>query len=142
MNELSIAWLIKLNCSTNNFCFYIQIVNLTAIIIYRTGYGGSFLGIGGTWNLNEEKSPDAEIVASGILVGYFIYTSVQVIAYFFREDKEHRELSDTIMNVVGVLLWVGVGATALHYWVGYMPDYDMLVVTSERTVGSLRFLKK
>lgn len=84
--------------------------------------------------MNEEKSPDAEIVASGILVGYFIYTSVQLIAYFFREDKEHRELSDTIMNVVGVLLWVGVGATALHYWVGYVPDYDMLVVTSERTV--------
>ena len=97
----------------------------------------NFLGIGGTWSLNEEKSPDGEIIASGILVGYFIYTSVQLIAYFFREDKQHRELSDTIMNVVGVILWLGVGVTALHYWIGYWPDYDALVITSERTVKIL-----
>lgn len=45
-----------------------------------------------------------------------------------------RELSDTIMNVVGSFMWVAVGATALHYWNGYMPDHDFVVVTSERVV--------
>lgn len=60
------------------------------LIIYRTGYNGDFLGIGGTWNLNEEKSPDAEIVASGVIVGYFIYTSVQLIAYLFGTTAHKR----------------------------------------------------
>lgn len=45
-----------------------------------------------------------------------------------------RELSDTIMNVVGAFMWVSVGATALHYWQGYMADHDQLVVVRERTV--------
>lgn len=47
----------------------------------------------------------------------------------------HRELSDTIMNVVGAFMWVSVGATALHYWQGYMADHDQLVVVHERTVS-------
>lgn len=62
------------------------------IILYRTGYGGGFLGVGGTWNLNEEKSADAEIVASGVLVGYFIYTAVCLMAYCFGYTKHKQSL--------------------------------------------------
>lgn len=51
--------------------------------MYRTGYQGYFLGVGGTWNLNEEKNPDAEIVASGVFVGYCIYTIVSLISLCF-----------------------------------------------------------
>lgn len=67
-----------------------QVVNLIVIILYRTGYGGDFLGAGGTWNLNEEKNPDVEIVASGVFVGFFIYTAVQLIAFCFGTTKHKR----------------------------------------------------
>ncbi|XP_062716742.1 protein snakeskin-like [Aedes albopictus] len=110
-------------------------LNLVVLIIYRTGYGGDFLGVGGTWNLNEEKNPDAEIVASGVFVGYFIYTSVQLITFCFGTTKLKRELSDTIMNVVGTFMWVAVGGTALHYWHGYLAEHDFQHITSERTAG-------
>lgn len=65
----------------------LQIVNLVVIFLYRWGDGGEFLGIGGTWNLNEEKSADAEIVASGVMVGFLIYTGCHTIAYFFGTTK-------------------------------------------------------
>lgn len=39
------------------------------------------------------------------------------------------------MNVVGAFMWVSVGATALHYWQGYMADHDQLVVVRERVVS-------
>lgn len=32
-------------------------------------------------------------------------------------------------------MWVAVGATALHYWQGYLQDSDYLYVASERQVG-------
>lgn len=54
---------------------------------------------------------------------------------------KYRELSDTIMNVVGAFLWVSVGATALHYWQGYMADHDQIVVIRERTVSYFRYVK-
>ncbi|XP_055856473.1 protein snakeskin [Episyrphus balteatus] len=111
------------------------VLNLIIIILYRIGDGGEFLGIGGTWNLNEEKSPDCEIVASGVFVGFFIYTAVHLIAYSFGTTKHKRELSDTIMNVVGTFMWIAVGGTALHYWKGYMSDQGFLYVASERQVG-------
>lgn len=41
------------------------------------------------------------------------------------------------MNVVGAFLWVSVGATAIHYWQGYMADHDQIVVVPERTVSRL-----
>ena len=104
------------------------------LVLYRFGYGGDFLGIGGTWNLNEEKSPDAEIIASGVYVGYLIYTTVQMFTFFFGTTKHKRELSDTIMNVVGVLLWIGVAGTCLHYWHGYQAEHDFSTVASERMV--------
>lgn len=44
------------------------------------------------------------------------------------------ELSDTIMNVVGSLMWLAVGGTALHYWQGYMAAYDQVVVVQEQVV--------
>uniref|UniRef100_A0A182IQH7 MARVEL domain-containing protein n=2 Tax=Anopheles atroparvus TaxID=41427 RepID=A0A182IQH7_ANOAO len=111
------------------------VINIVVLIIYRTGYGGDFLGIGGTWNLNEEKSPDAEIVASGVFVGFIIYTGVQLITFGFGTTKHKYELSDTIMNVVGTFMWVAVGGTALHYWHGYLAEHDFENITSERTAG-------
>lgn len=69
-----------------------QIINLVILILYRTGYGGEFLGVGGTWNLNEEKNPDAEIVASGVFVGFFIYTAVILISYAFGTTQQKRTL--------------------------------------------------
>lgn len=41
------------------------------------------------------------------------------------------------MNIVGVFLWVSVGATALHYWNGYLQENWYTVVDSERQVGFL-----
>jgi len=111
------------------------VVNIIVLILYRTGYGGDFLGVGGTWNLNEEKNADAEIVASGVFVGFMIYTSVQLITFCFGTTAHKRELSDTIMNFVGAFMWVAVGGTALHYWNGYLADHDFLHVASERQVG-------
>jgi hypothetical protein len=134
-------------------------LNIIVLILYRTGYGGDFLGVGGTWNLNEEKSADAEIFASGVIVGYLIYNAVQLVAYLFGTTKHKRwvrvlqigyssvlkikqinfifsALSDTIMNVVGVFLWLAVGGTAIHYWHGYMSDHDFVHVVSERAVST------
>lgn len=61
--------------------------------------------------------------------------SIFVVFFFTLSIYSIRELSDTIMNVVGAFLWVSVGATALHYWSGYMTDHDQLVVVHERTVS-------
>lgn len=92
------------------------------------------MGVGGTWNLNEEKSPDSEIIASGIFVGFIIYTSVMIIGYLFGSPKKKKGLSDTIMNVVGFFLWLGIGATALHYWVSYEPEFNNMFAVSEIVV--------
>lgn len=40
--------------------------------------------------MNEEKNPDAEIVASGVLVGFFIYTSVVLISFCFGNTDHKR----------------------------------------------------
>lgn len=69
---------------------YFQVLNIIILILYRTGFNGEFLGVGGTWNLNEEKNPDAEIVASGVIVGYLIYTLVQVVTYLFGTTQHKR----------------------------------------------------
>lgn len=69
---------------------FFQVVNIIVLILYRTGYGGDFLGVGGTWNLNEEKNADAEIVASGVFVGFMIYTSVQLITFCFGTTAHKR----------------------------------------------------
>lgn len=50
------------------------------------------MGVGGTWNLNEEKNPDAEIVASGVFVGFFIYTIVILISYGFGSNHQKKTL--------------------------------------------------
>jgi len=31
------------------------LLNIIALVLYSTGDGGYFLGVAGTWNLNEEK---------------------------------------------------------------------------------------
>ncbi|XP_078033962.1 smooth septate junction protein snakeskin [Augochlora pura] len=111
------------------------ILNLIILILYRTGYKGEFLGVGGTWNLNEDKSPDAEIVASGVLVGFFIYTSVVLITYCFGTSYHKRTLVEILMNFVGTFMFIAVGGTALHYWHGYLPEHKFDTIVQERQVG-------
>ncbi|XP_060523274.1 protein snakeskin [Cylas formicarius] len=111
------------------------VLNLIILILYRTGYGGQFLGVGGTWNLNEEKNPDAEIVASGVMVGYFIYTTVSLISLCFASGDHKNTFTDILMNFIGMFLWIAVGATALHYWHGYLAEHKYTYVDSERQVG-------
>ncbi|XP_033215854.1 protein snakeskin [Belonocnema kinseyi] len=111
------------------------IINLIILILYRTGYSGEFLGVGGTWNLNEEKSPDAEIVASGVFVGFFIYTCVVLIGFCFGNTQDRRSLTEIIMNFVGMIMFIAVGGTALHYWHGYLAERKYIHVATERQVG-------
>ncbi|KAK0091260.1 hypothetical protein PV326_003505 [Microctonus aethiopoides] len=110
-------------------------MNLIILILYRTGYGGEFLGVGGTWNLNEDKNPDAEIVASGVFVGFFIYTSVVLLTYCFGTTKHKKTLVEIIMNFVGMFMFIAVGGTALHYWHGYQSEHKYLHVDNERQIG-------
>ncbi|XP_063234542.1 protein snakeskin [Bacillus rossius redtenbacheri] len=105
------------------------------LVLYRTGYDGRFLGVGGTWNLNEEKNPDTEIIASGVFVGYIIYTLAVVVSYCFGTTEQKKTLVDVIMNVTGCIMFIAVGGTALHYWHGYMPENKFLSFSSEREVG-------
>ncbi|KAK1130094.1 hypothetical protein K0M31_019778 [Melipona bicolor] len=111
------------------------VVNIIILILYRTGYKGEFLGVGGTWNLNEDKNPDAEIVASGVLVGFFIYTSVVLISYCFGTTYHKRTLVEILMNFVGTFMFVAVGGTALHYWHGYQAENKFDAIVQERQVG-------
>lgn len=67
------------------------------LVLYRTGYGGYFLGAGGTWNLNEVKDPNVEIVASGVFVGFIIYTAVSLVSYCFATG-EHKKYVYMITN--------------------------------------------
>jgi hypothetical protein len=68
------------------------VLNIIILVLYRTGYRGGFLGVGGTWNLNEEKNPDAEIIASGVFIGFFIYTTVILISYGFGSNHQKKTL--------------------------------------------------
>ncbi|XP_028033313.1 uncharacterized protein LOC114245364 [Bombyx mandarina] len=111
------------------------VLNIIILVLYRTGYNGEFLGVGGTWNLNEEKNPDAEIVASGVIVGYLIYTLVQIVTFLFGTTEHKRALSEIVMNFVGVFLWIAVGAVALHYWGGYQGEHQFQFVFAEKQVG-------
>jgi len=111
------------------------VLNLIIIILYRVGFAGDFLGVGGTWNLYEEKSSDVEIIASGVFVGYFVYTSISLISTIFSSYENKYTFTDILMNIVGVFLWIAVGATALHYWHGYLSEHKYTYVNSERQVG-------
>lgn len=44
------------------------------------------------------------------------------------------------MNIVGVFLWIAVGATALHYWHGYLSEHKYTYVNSERQVKSSLYI--
>ena len=63
---------------------------MTILIIYRVGNRGNFLGVGGAWDLYDEKTSDAEIVASGVFVGFFIYTTIVLIGMILR-SKEYEK---------------------------------------------------
>ncbi|KAL1130629.1 hypothetical protein AAG570_011871, partial [Ranatra chinensis] len=114
---------------------FVQVLNLIILLLYRYGYGGSFLGVGGTWNLNEEKNPDAEIIASGVLVGYFIYTAVVVISYCFGTTKSKKTVVDVLMNLTGTVLFIAVGGVALHYWNGYQNEHKYMSISTEKQTG-------
>lgn len=79
-----------------------QVLNIVILVLYRTGYNGEFLGVGGTWNLNEEKNPDAEIVASGVIVGYLIYTLVQMVTFLFGTTEHKRYVIFLVFTKIGV----------------------------------------
>ncbi|XP_045477361.1 protein snakeskin [Harmonia axyridis] len=111
------------------------VLNLIILILYRTGNHGKFLGVGGTWNLNEIKAPDVEIIASGVFVGYFIFTAVSLMSLLFGTRDNKVYFTDVIMGVIGVFMWLTVGAAALHYWIGYINENKYVNVSSERTVG-------
>ncbi|KAG7210145.1 hypothetical protein KM043_011706 [Ampulex compressa] len=111
------------------------VINFIILILYRTGYGGEFLGVGGTWNLNEDKNPDVEIVASGVFVGFFIYTSVVLISFCFGSTNHKKTLVEIIMNFVGTFMFIAVGGTALHYWHGYQPEHKYDYIVEERQIG-------
>ncbi|KAK2585073.1 hypothetical protein KPH14_008588 [Odynerus spinipes] len=111
------------------------VMNLIILILYRTGYAGEFLGIGGKWNLNEDKNPDVEIVGSGVFVGFFLYTGVVLITFCFGTTDHKRSLVDIIMNFLGLCMFLAVGGTALHYWHGYQPEHKYEYVVPEREVG-------
>lgn len=110
-------------------------LNVIIIVLYRTGSDGTFLGVGGTWNLAERKNADAEIFASGVFIGYAIYTFTSLVALCFASGDHKNTFTDILMNIVGVFLWVAVGATALHYWHGYLAEHKYTYVNSERQVG-------
>ncbi|XP_030752115.1 protein snakeskin isoform X2 [Sitophilus oryzae] len=111
------------------------VLNLIIIIIYRVGFQGDFLGVGGTWNLYEDKNSDVEIIASGVFVGYMVYNIVSLISMCFADSENKSTFTDILMNIVGIFLWVAVGATALHYWHGYLAEHKYTYVNSERQVG-------
>ena len=98
-NNIIITWLYGSRVKLSLF----QVINLIVLILYRTGYGGEFLGVGGTWNLNEDKNPDAEIVASGVFVGFFIYTSVVLITYCFGTTEHKKSL--VVSKIENVSVW-------------------------------------
>uniref|UniRef100_W8CDA5 Protein snakeskin n=1 Tax=Ceratitis capitata TaxID=7213 RepID=W8CDA5_CERCA len=109
--------------------------NMGVLVLYRTGNGGDFLGIGGNWNFQEKHSPAVELFASGVFVGYMIYNAVVIIGYCFGDNKNQRNLTDILMNAVGSVMWVTIGGLAIHYWLGYMSDGSFAYVSPERSVG-------
>ncbi|KAL1494103.1 hypothetical protein ABEB36_009754 [Hypothenemus hampei] len=68
------------------------VINFIVIILYRVGFAGGFLGVGGTWNLYEEKSSDVEIIASGVFVGYFVYNAISLISVCFSDYQNKRSV--------------------------------------------------
>ncbi|XP_035725401.1 protein snakeskin-like [Vespa mandarinia] len=111
------------------------VINFIILILYRTGYAGEFLGIGGQWNLNEDKNPDVEIVGSGVFVGFFLYTGVVLITFCFGTTNHKKSLVDIIMNFLGLCMFLAVGGTALHYWHGYQPEHKFEYLVPEKEVG-------
>ncbi|XP_022192495.1 protein snakeskin [Nilaparvata lugens] len=112
-----------------------MILIIIILLIYRFGYQGQFLGVGGTWNLNEEKNPDAEIIASGVFVGFFIYTGVVLITYCFGTSEHKKTLVDIIMNIFGAVMFIAVGGVAIHYWAGYQKEHRYQSYSSEKQMG-------
>lgn len=111
------------------------VINFIILMLYRYGGKQGFLGVGGTWNLYEVKSADAEIIASGVFVGFFIYTSVILISYCFGTTKHKYSAVDIIMNVSGTILFTAVGGIALHYWVGFQDENHYVGISQEKQIG-------
>lgn len=71
-------------------CEFVQVLNVIVIILYRVGFAGDFLGVGGTWNLYEEKSSDVEIIASGVFVGFLVYNIVSLLSTCFADSENKK----------------------------------------------------
>ncbi|CAB0035470.1 unnamed protein product [Trichogramma brassicae] len=110
------------------------VLGVIIVILYRTGSNGDFLGVGGTWNLNEEKSPDSEIVASGVIVGFLIYGFAILLAALLGGKDHEDSIVDAIMNIAGGILYLAVAGTCLHYWHGFIADRN-LEDSTERVIG-------
>ncbi|KAJ8681740.1 hypothetical protein QAD02_017532 [Eretmocerus hayati] len=111
------------------------IINLIILILYRWGYGGEFLGVGGTWNSTENKSADTEIMASGIFVGFFIYTSITLVSFCFGTMEHKKTGVEIIMNFIGFFMFIVIGGIALHFWIGYLPEHKLYTFITEREAG-------
>ncbi|KAK6643318.1 hypothetical protein RUM43_004823 [Polyplax serrata] len=108
------------------------ILIMIILILYRVGHNGKFLGVGGTFNLNEEKSADVEILASGVFVGFLVYNLSVLFTYILTGE---RIINDCIMNTLGTFLWIAVAGTALHYWDNYAKQHEYEVTGNERSSG-------
>nr|CAD7393319.1 unnamed protein product [Timema cristinae] len=104
---------------SGNHRYRTLVINIIILVLYRVGYDGRFLGVGGTWNLNEEKNPDVEIIASGVFVGYIIYTLAVLVSYCFGTTEQKRTL------VVGTRTSLGSRTS----------EHKFLTFTQEREVG-------
>lgn len=56
--------------------------------------------------MNEVKNPDAEIIASGVFIGFFIYTSVILIAYCFGTTSHKKTVTVSLMFILDIKLYV------------------------------------
>ncbi|XP_049802342.1 protein snakeskin-like [Schistocerca nitens] len=108
------------------------VLNFIALLLYRLGYDGMFLGVGGTWNINENKDPSAEVFASGIMVGYLVYTCISLVGMCLHQPKT---ITDVIMNFIGLFVWMAVGAIAIQYWMGYQSEYKYIHMSTEKQKG-------
>lgn len=60
----------------------------------------------------------------------FVLTVRRLICFIFNCST----FTDIVMNIIGIFMWLAVGATALHYWHGYQSEHKYIHVSSERQV--------
>ncbi|KAL0278884.1 UNVERIFIED_CONTAM: hypothetical protein PYX00_000566 [Menopon gallinae] len=111
------------------------ILTLIILVLYRAGDHGEFLGVGGTFELYEDKTVDVEILASGVIVGYMLYNLSVMISYAVAKERLANVIQDCLMNIIGIFLWMGVAGSALHYWHSAKDEWRTREIGSERDAG-------